>query len=407
LEARNQALDDDDEAMLPRTVACLVFVVHGIGQFHRCQHGTNKFHQDVSKLRQKAAKSLRERVDKVMPVSGRLEFLPLEWFEPIHVDGGVGKRLKNVTLPSIPGIRDFANYAIVDIMVYLDDEWRERIHTAIQRKMARLWELFCRRSKEFSGHVAVIGHSLGGVIMFDLMQKCLPRFTRGLLASQADSDGAEDFGCPPPRCFFAVGSPLGMLLSMRLAQRGEIGSGYFRGLDVRWPATSAGGDWRFFNVFHPNDPVAYRVEPLLNSSYSDIPPKKVLHQGGFRLHHQVHQWWQRAVGGAGKRPDMSKVEIPESETTDVLVVDTCDGKAASFFLDSPGATRNAVAVDRLDYAIQETPLESINDIFSALTSHFAYWDSEDLVQFIAEQLLQATDPEHLSTCSASCSDNYK
>ena len=48
---------------------------------------------------------------------------------------------------------------------------------------------------------------------------------------------------------------------------------YFRGLDVRWPPASAGQGWRlleiltipqfvvsccrFFNVFHPDDPIAH------------------------------------------------------------------------------------------------------------------------------------------------------
>ena len=28
----------------------------------------------------------------------------------------------------------------------------------------------------------------------------------------------------------------------------------------------------FYNIFHPNDPCAFRVEPLLNPKYRDIPP---------------------------------------------------------------------------------------------------------------------------------------
>merc|ERR1719443_2749551 len=91
-----------------------------------------------------------------------------------------------------------------------------------------------------------------------------------------------------------LGSPLGMFLSIRQSKFGHKPAGFhrhFRGLDVLWPAQKAGVGWRLFNVFHPDDPIAYRVEPLLNPEYVDVSPKKVPHMGGLRMHHQVSEWW--------------------------------------------------------------------------------------------------------------------
>lgn len=48
---------------------------------------------------------------------------------------------------------------------------------------AVLWKLFSERTPDYSGEVAVIGHSLGSVIMFDLMQKGLERLPQGLHCS--------------------------------------------------------------------------------------------------------------------------------------------------------------------------------------------------------------------------------
>jgi len=412
-ERAEAALEEDDEEWLPEAVDCLVFVVHGIGQYHRSQQGAAEaFYREVGKVRSLAAKCLRQRLKDGLPVNGRIEFLPLEWFEPIHVDVGIGNRLQQITLPSVVPLRDFANFAIADIMVYLDDDWRETIHRELQRKMDRLWSLYGARTPEYSGKVSIIGHSLGAVIMFDLIQKSLPQLERGLLVEPPEfaeepppprSQRAEGC-CPVPRCFFAIGSPLGMFLSIRFSQKGQSAAKYFRGLDVRWPAGSVGCGWRFFNIFHPDDPIAYRVEPLLNPDYKDTPPKVVLHRGGLRFHHQMRQWWHRTVGSSGTsaRPagEASPSEAqapPESTLADVLLVPSAEGggsAAAGFLEDAPGRPRQTAAVDRLDWALQEGVLESMNELLSAIHSHFAYWDCEDLVQFVADQLVDALETKH-------------
>ncbi|CAK0832152.1 unnamed protein product, partial [Prorocentrum cordatum] len=192
---------EDPESELPAHVGCLLFVVHGIGQYHRSERGTRhgesvtKFHEDVGRVRDIAVRHLRKRMQEGAAIQGRFEFLPLEWFEPIHVDVGIGRALENVTLPSVPVLRDFANFAIADMMVYQDDAWRERIHLELRRKMDRLFALFRARTPSYSGEVAIVGHSLGSVVMFDLLQKALPGLGRGLLL---DEGVAEAPAAPAP-----------------------------------------------------------------------------------------------------------------------------------------------------------------------------------------------------------------
>ncbi|XP_049931849.1 phospholipase SGR2 isoform X2 [Nymphaea colorata] len=83
--------------------------------------------------------------------------------------------------------------------------------------------------------------------------------------------------------FFAVGSPLGVFLALRNIRIG-IGEGkdYWQGegTSEEMPACR-----RMFNIFHPFDPVAYRIEPLICKEYINKRPVIVpYHKGGKRLH---------------------------------------------------------------------------------------------------------------------------
>lgn len=50
---------------------------------------------------------------------GRVEFLPVSWHAPLHGDDtGIDKRLRPITLPSIPKLRHFANDTILDVLFY-------------------------------------------------------------------------------------------------------------------------------------------------------------------------------------------------------------------------------------------------------------------------------------------------
>ncbi|XP_022718415.1 phospholipase SGR2 isoform X4 [Durio zibethinus] len=83
--------------------------------------------------------------------------------------------------------------------------------------------------------------------------------------------------------FFAVGSPLGVFLALRNIRIG-LGKGqeYWdeENIHEEMPACR-----QMFNIFHPFDPVAYRVEPLVCKEYITKRPVIIpYHKGGRRLH---------------------------------------------------------------------------------------------------------------------------
>ncbi|KAG6465410.1 hypothetical protein O3G_MSEX015135, partial [Manduca sexta] len=41
----------------------------------------------------------------------------------------------------------------------------------------------------------------------------------------------------------------------------------------------------FFNIFHPYDPIAYRIEPLINPRMRDVKPSLIPHHKGRKRMH--------------------------------------------------------------------------------------------------------------------------
>nr|GFA88325.1 phospholipase SGR2 [Tanacetum cinerariifolium] len=118
--------------------------------------------------------------------------------------------------------------------------------------------------------------------------------------------------------FFAVGSPLGVFLALRNVRIG-IGKGkdYWEDENIIEEMPSCR---QMFNIFHPYDPVAYRVEPLVCKEYLDkraviIP----YHRGGKRL----HVGYQEFVEGVASRSQvvvdqMSVAKVKSSEESEEI-----------------------------------------------------------------------------------------
>src|SRR5207253_1762109 len=80
-----------------------------------------------------------------------------------------------------------------------------------------------------------------------------------------------------PENFFALGSPIGMFYTMRSRGRPLPP-------DYRLPSCP-----NFFNIIHPLDPVAYRIEPLLDNRLSQTTPELIEHHAGMRTVYKLRQ----------------------------------------------------------------------------------------------------------------------
>ncbi|KAK2718925.1 hypothetical protein QYM36_006066 [Artemia franciscana] len=150
----------DDET---ENVDHLVFLVPGTGSF--CDFKRRPFIEVVDDVRKMSSSLLSNIFGN--PDTNRVEFLPVNWHDPLH--SNIDKILEDVTLRSIPKIRKFANDSLLDALLYMSPVYRQTIVSTVTGELNRIYELFKKRNPGFSGRVSLAGHSLGSVILFDIL----------------------------------------------------------------------------------------------------------------------------------------------------------------------------------------------------------------------------------------------
>ncbi|XP_054894409.1 phospholipase DDHD1 isoform X2 [Poeciliopsis prolifica] len=284
----------------PPQTTHVVFVVHGIGQKMdqgRIIKNTGMLREGVRKMEEK---HFSEHNDE------HVEFLPVEWRSKLALDGDT---VDSITPDKVRGLRDLLNSSAMDIMYYNSPLYRDEITKGLTEELNRLYSLFCTRNPDFEdrgGKVSIVSHSLGCVITYDIMtgwdpvRFCLQehcaveeeqdfrwmsyeerqlleelRLTKNRLReleNQLVKLEASNPSAPPAlkfkvENFFCMGSPLAVFLALRGIRPGTSGH-----QDHILPTSICS---RLFNVFHPTDPVAYRLEPLILKHYSNVAPVQI------------------------------------------------------------------------------------------------------------------------------------
>ena len=146
-------------------------------------------------------------------------------------------------MPRNEAFRDGINSMLSDVMFYMVPWRRARIQKIaadlINEKMAQLRKNFPRKFKK--SKISLIGYSLGSVIVHDI------------LSQQPDSlefPGPLTLSFPVYSCYL-LGSPLSTFLSLNLGENAPPPR-------LELPNKLE----KFFNIFDPNDPIAFRQEPL-------------------------------------------------------------------------------------------------------------------------------------------------
>ncbi|XP_039451470.1 uncharacterized protein LOC120430431 isoform X2 [Culex pipiens pallens] len=420
----------------PERVDHLLFMVHGIGEacdlrFRPVEEVVDEFRSISAQLVQSHYRSSFDRGD-----IGRVEILPISWHNDLHSEeSGIDKKLKAITLDSIPKLRNFTNDTVLDVLFYTSPVFCQNIIDAVGKSLNRLYTLFLQRNPDFGGGVSLAGHSLGSLILFDLLchQKVQPVETEN--SENPDGDkvpalnsihpkhrplsrkcsqqinyevGPAGTGQPyisypqllfQPKKFFALGSPIGMFVTVRGIDT--------LGLDFKLPTCDG-----FFNIFHPYDPVAYRIEALVNPELSQLRPVLIPHhKGRKRMHLELKETMLR-VGTDLKQKVLDTFRNTMDAVFSITQLNRPDPKAIEHEVDkviedqlkfeTGSSTVSSVAdLDtgetdlplgklngsrRVDYVLQEAPLEFFNEYIFALTSHVCYWESEDTMLFLMKEI---------------------
>ncbi|XP_053992213.1 phospholipase DDHD1-like isoform X1 [Hylaeus volcanicus] len=241
----------------PHDIDHIVFVVHGIGQ----KRDTGKIIRNTT--------SFRDCVDwlkqKYFPNSNyRVEFFPVEWRSSLKLDGDI---VEAITPYSVLSIRHLLNTSAMDILYYTSPLYGGEVRAGLQKELNRLYFMFASRHPGWKGKVSILAHSLGCVIVYDIVTGWMGPDTRP--PSPETQEVLLQRLQFPIENLFCLGSPLSVFLALRT-----------RAPSNRTDVMPQGLCTRFYNIFHWSDPVAYRMEPLLERGYSKIEPVLIPPYGG-------------------------------------------------------------------------------------------------------------------------------
>lgn len=567
-----RGIDDDHDEVpdgeLPK-VDHLVFMVHGIGPV--CDLRFRSMIECVDDFRSVSLKLLHSHFKTSLDKHdiSRVEFLPVQWHKALHGDAtGVDRRIKKITLPSTGRLRHFTNETLLDVLFYNSPTYCQTIMDTVAQEINRLYALFMKRNPDYAGGISVSGHSLGSLILFDLLsnqkngsplvavpnvpttngdtaqvaapvsqgnhavtppaveeepkedgeefedlaamlehlglseykstfdeeridiesflmctiedlkemgiplgpRKKIAKFVKERLNKQAARQAAQEkkmevkevgqVAAPPPAAealpdpsaknpevgntvssvhvnynyfkvgtgqvsvvyhsldfepenFFALGSPIGMFLTVRGLEN----------IEETYQLPTCKG---FFNIYHPLDPVAYRIEPMI---LPDLDLKPVLiphHKGRKRLHLELKESLTR-MGSDLKQGFISSLrsawqtlnEFARAHTTSAqlqaelaIVANQIEeqekqAQEEQKIPEIPEVQKEEepqVKIgmlnrgNRIDYVLQEKPIESFNEYLFALQSHLCYWESEDTALLLLKEIYKSmgVHPEHLA-----------
>ncbi|MEJ1273764.1 hypothetical protein NN561_004635 [Cricetulus griseus] len=567
-------LDEIPDGEMPQ-VDHLVFMVHGIGPV--CDLRFRSIIECVDDFRVVSLKLLQTHFKKSIDDGkvSRVEFLPVHWHSALggHATG-VDRNIKKITLQSIGRFRHFTNETLLDILFYNSPTYCQSIVEKVGVEINRLYSLFLSRNPNFKGKVSVAGHSLGSLILFDILsnqkdvsvskspgskavsngiikqpnfqEKQIPEESKLMSDESCDLDveneepltlhgtlealslfdyistfekekmdmesllmctvdDLKEMGIPlgprkkianfvklkaakleqkkasekkvvmaavtkgqdesalktkemaspsessesrrklslgayvssarvdyesfevgtgqvsvtytsldfEPEIFFALGSPVGMFLTIRGVDR----------IDENYRLPTCKG---FFNIYHPLDPVAYRLEPMVAP---DLNLKAVLiphHKGRKRLHLELKESLSR-MGSDLKQGFISSLksawqtlnEFARAHTSSTQLQEELEKVVNQFKeeeenrvveekIESPELSKDEDYLGkvgmlnggrRIDYVLQEKPIESFNEYLFALQSHLCYWESEDTALLLLKEIYRTMDispeqPQH-------------
>mmetsp|Transcript_31852 Transcript_31852/g.46433 ORF Transcript_31852/g.46433 Transcript_31852/m.46433 type:complete len:674 (-) Transcript_31852:279-2300(-) len=473
--------EEEEAALGP--VRHLVFVVHGIGEAMWSRDDVNipSLVEEMDTLRAVINKKLLEgwkrdcekakREKKIEPpLPNRIEILPIEWYQRIHsASTSLMKSLNAATLRSVSALRAIANDVVFDVLMYMAPEFCETTLDCVVSQIHDLYHGFQTVHPTFiedGGKCSIIGHSLGSVIVWDLLSLLKEDIERQKAQKMGTGEGTDDdpivpldlgtgvsvsstsnngdaADCPPvgyqayavdedkigdtarrgawgptlhkqltktlpfnPDFTFFLGSPLGLFLTLRGAHPVFDEMRIFAKTDVMEvngddndvvyvenptspyssPFTLPSG--AIYNIFHPSDPVAYRIEPLLlpqDTADNSIPdPAFLLLDGkGVRLHLKARQLgdnMRKTVTGLFR-------QVGEAVPLSTSIKEDTSSSKKPFYRQSAIPLESLKfalggTVDRVDYQLQTGVID--NEYLSAVMAHSNYFRNEDLIDFFIQ-----------------------
>ncbi|KAF9359390.1 hypothetical protein BGX26_012398 [Mortierella sp. AD094] len=276
-----------------------IFVVHGMG---RQLEEFGNYERNVGYLVENTKTVLQSQFHELKT---DVHIIPIEWHAKLH--GMVDERMALASLRTVPKVRLVMNDYFADILYYFNNHFGSEIIRMIVDELNEAYSTFIAKHPDFNGKIAVYALSLGGVAMFDILT-CMDddepeleeeqtvesvkdstlegtKSTQGESATSSQSEPAKKkprlrrqdqpkFRAVVPKLkfrpdlLFTVGSPVGAIMVMR---------------NLEWETFHPPDDIIHHNIFHPFDPLAYRLEPLIDPIFAAIPAVTLTSTGNSQL----------------------------------------------------------------------------------------------------------------------------
>ncbi|XP_011632532.1 protein retinal degeneration B isoform X7 [Pogonomyrmex barbatus] len=263
--------------------------------------------------------------------------------------------------------------------------------------------------KGFNGQICFVGDSVGSILTYDALCRATQHSRHSSENSILEGSGqqgndnggnAEDgkhLSAPSPRRrssgtsdnkldfevgdFFTFGSPLALVLAYR-----KIASD--KNSFIPRPLVN-----QVYNLFHPTDPVAVRLEPLISARFSLIPPVNIARYQKYPLgngqpYHLLEtiQTNPQLFADGLNVPNLQVSHL--RRLSDISLQSTMSGIIDNVPLQAVSALMQKWwGTKRLDYALYcpeglaNFPTNALPHLF-----HASYWESSDVIAFILRQL---------------------
>ncbi|OAK99415.1 DDHD-domain-containing protein [Phaeosphaeriaceae sp. SRC1lsM3a] len=344
-----------------REIEHLLLITHGIGQRLGMRMESINFIHDVNTMR-KSFKSVYAASPDLQALNAevesetknnRIQVIPIVWRHLLdfpqqslkhnrkeHDLGDLDHEdheypnLEDITVEGVPAVRNFLTDLALDILLYQSPAYKGHISRIVVNELNRVYRLYKERNPNFKGKVSLVGHSLGSAIMFDIL--CIQKDARSRSSTSSKNRRNTEEGLKldfEVEDFYALGSPIGLFQMLKGRTITARPSKPFVSpktpgdpLDDPFSATAEEQEHAFdittssplckqiYNIFHPTDPISYRMEPLISPAMAGIkaqplpytkkgifgaPASQGLTGIGARVNQSVNEFWSSLGSGIG------------------------------------------------------------------------------------------------------------